>query len=383
MFYHSILVFIIKKLSHASILLLFLKKSPRKCKCLLKKGFMASLFNSRIAILISEHVGKHNKQYSNNLDLAKKAGISDGTISKLKIQDIKNPDTIVLRKLSRAFNRDDDYLYNLWLFSNGQTKFDPEISYQINKLFKKKLSLRAFFDELFLLIYKTKDKEKLIGLLKEEFNAKQVNNYHFDDFVDFAFNATYSKNSDEQSKVISLVLCSLYSLNLLDLFNYLDETLKKETRNKDAQFIKDTQKSMEPFRYPSDNYEQRPVFKATGGKMKQYIADGFTGENGRLEWGYFKDMPRGFFVEVEGNSMIGAGIKDKDYCLINPHVEVKDGDIVLAVNGNTEATIKKFKKTTTGIFLSPSNPDFEPIFIESKEVEKWQFFKVVESRHKF
>lgn len=42
--------------------------------------------------------------------------------------------------------------------------------------------------------------------------------------------------------------------------------------------------------------------------------------------------------------MIDSGIKDKDYCLINQHTQVNNGDIVLAVNIETEATAKKLKK---------------------------------------
>lgn len=54
------------------------------------------------------------------------------------------------------------------------------------------------------------------------------------------------------------------------------------------------------FRYPSDNNEQRPAFKATGGKLNQFIESGFTVENGRSEWGYSKTSQTLYLLKLIG-----------------------------------------------------------------------------------
>ena len=94
-------------------------------------------------------------------------------------------------------------------------------------------------------------------------------------------------------------------------------------------------------------------------------------------------MSNTFFVEVARYLMLVPAIKNKDYCLIYSHETPRDSDIVLAINSDTDATIKKFKKTQQGVNANPSNTEFDTIFIEAKVAQKWFFYKIIESRHKF
>jgi len=62
-----------------------------------------------------------------------------------------------------------------------------------------------------------------------------------------------------------------------------------------------------------------------------------------------------FIVEINGNSMIGIGIYDRDKVLIKKSDEYKNGDVVLARIGD-EVTLKTFIHEDGRVFLRPENP---------------------------
>lgn len=85
-----------------------------------------------------------------------------------------------------------------------------------------------------------------------------------------------------------------------------------------------------------------------------------------------------FALRVDGNSMIGARIRDGDTVIVRKQNYADNGDIVV-VSVNGESTVKRYKKTGNIIYLFPENPDFEPIPVT--EHDKFFIFgKVVEVR---
>jgi repressor LexA len=68
----------------------------------------------------------------------------------------------------------------------------------------------------------------------------------------------------------------------------------------------------------------------------------------------FLPGPEVFFLRVKGDSMVGRGILDGDYVLLQPQ-EAKEGDIV-AVRIGEEATIKTLRHADGKIVLEPANP---------------------------
>jgi DNA polymerase V len=67
-----------------------------------------------------------------------------------------------------------------------------------------------------------------------------------------------------------------------------------------------------------------------------------------------------FFVRVEGESMINAGIFSGDILVVDRALEPADKKIVIAhING--ELTVKRIRMNGNEIFLVPENPEFEPI----------------------
>lgn len=67
-----------------------------------------------------------------------------------------------------------------------------------------------------------------------------------------------------------------------------------------------------------------------------------------------------FALRVRGDSMIGAGIFDGDKIVVRPQQTAENGEIVVALLEDS-ATVKRFQKTRTGVWLMPENPNYEPI----------------------
>lgn len=71
---------------------------------------------------------------------------------------------------------------------------------------------------------------------------------------------------------------------------------------------------------------------------------------------------KAYVLQVKGDSMMGEGILDGDFVIIEEDYEVKDGDIVIATLENGLATLKKFFREATRIRLEPANASMQPIY---------------------
>ncbi|MBB4097348.1 transcriptional repressor LexA [Sphingomonas kyeonggiensis] len=67
-----------------------------------------------------------------------------------------------------------------------------------------------------------------------------------------------------------------------------------------------------------------------------------------------------YALEVAGDSMVEAGILDGDYALIRRTETARDGEIVVALIEENEATLKYFRKEGAMIRLDPANRDYNP-----------------------
>ncbi|HBC72700.1 MAG: LexA repressor [Candidatus Amesbacteria bacterium GW2011_GWB1_47_19] len=77
---------------------------------------------------------------------------------------------------------------------------------------------------------------------------------------------------------------------------------------------------------------------------------------------------RCFVLQVKGESMIEAGIFDRDYVVIEQTETAKDGEVVVALLDNGFATLKRFFKEATRIRLEPANSSMSPIFVAGDKV---------------
>ncbi len=66
-----------------------------------------------------------------------------------------------------------------------------------------------------------------------------------------------------------------------------------------------------------------------------------------------------YILEVQGESMIEAGIHDGDMAIIQRKDDATTGDIVVALVDGEEATLKRLRKKGASIALEAANPEFE------------------------
>ncbi len=67
-----------------------------------------------------------------------------------------------------------------------------------------------------------------------------------------------------------------------------------------------------------------------------------------------------YALEVSGDSMVEAGILDGDYALIRRTQTARDGEIVVALIADSEATLKYFRREGAMIRLDPANRAYDP-----------------------
>jgi repressor LexA len=69
-----------------------------------------------------------------------------------------------------------------------------------------------------------------------------------------------------------------------------------------------------------------------------------------------------FMLQVDGESMIQAGIFDGDYVIVRDQDSARNGDIIVALVNGEEATVKRFFREADRVRLQPENDSMEPIY---------------------
>ena len=67
-----------------------------------------------------------------------------------------------------------------------------------------------------------------------------------------------------------------------------------------------------------------------------------------------------YALEVAGDSMVDEGILDGDYALIRRQDTARDGEIVVALINEEEATLKTFRREGQMVRLDPANRHYDP-----------------------
>ena len=75
-----------------------------------------------------------------------------------------------------------------------------------------------------------------------------------------------------------------------------------------------------------------------------------------------------FILNVEGDSMIEAGILDGDKVIVRSQTIAENGDIIVAMTEENEATVKRFYKEKTRYRLQPENSAMNPIYLQNVSV---------------
>ena len=100
-------------------------------------------------------------------------------------------------------------------------------------------------------------------------------------------------------------------------------------------------------------------------------ADDYTEENIDLNEHLISNPFSTFFLKVKGESMINAGIKDKDLIIVDKSLIAKPGNIIIAMIDG-EFTIKRLSIKNDELYLKAENhnyPDFR--FKNHIDVQIW------------
>ena len=88
-----------------------------------------------------------------------------------------------------------------------------------------------------------------------------------------------------------------------------------------------------------------------------------------ISLGDFTGSREVFVLEVAGDSMIDEHIVDGDYVLVERTNTARDGEIVVALVNNSEATLKRIYREGATTRLQPSNARMEPIRVPAEAVQ--------------
>ena len=75
-----------------------------------------------------------------------------------------------------------------------------------------------------------------------------------------------------------------------------------------------------------------------------------------------------YVLRVRGSSMIDEQIRDGDYVIVQSRDTALNGEMVIALIDDENATMKKFYREEGRIRLQPANPSLEPMYFEADRV---------------
>ena len=120
------------------------------------------------------------------------------------------------------------------------------------------------------------------------------------------------------------------------------------------------------FRFPDDGPARIPlVGRIAAGSPIEAIEDRET-----LDLETMFDIPgERFALRVTGNSMVDEHICDGDYVICRKTAEARNGETVVALLPEGEATLKKFYREKGRIRLQPANADYRPILVDNVSIQ--------------
>ena len=76
-----------------------------------------------------------------------------------------------------------------------------------------------------------------------------------------------------------------------------------------------------------------------------------------------------YVLRVKGDSMIDEQIRDGDFVIVEDRKTAENGEMVIALIGGSDVTLKKFYRESNRIRLQPANPAMQPLILEPGQVQ--------------
>jgi repressor LexA len=160
------------------------------------------------------------------------------------------------------------------------------------------------------------------------------------------------------------------SVSKVTIFEHVEALLKKgalcRTPNKSRSL--DVPPGVE---LPNESrYTQLPlVGTIAAGRPIEAVEDRQTLDLDQIFSDHDTDPGDTFVLRVTGDSMIDEHIRDGDYVIVRRASTARNGQTVVALLNNGEATLKKLFRDKRGIRLQPANPLYEPIIVRDCKIQ--------------
>ena len=76
-----------------------------------------------------------------------------------------------------------------------------------------------------------------------------------------------------------------------------------------------------------------------------------------------------YVLRVRGDSMIDEQIRDGDFVIVEDRKTADNGEMVIALVGGHDVTLKKFYRENGRVRLQPANPTMQPIMVDPDQVQ--------------
>jgi repressor LexA len=76
-----------------------------------------------------------------------------------------------------------------------------------------------------------------------------------------------------------------------------------------------------------------------------------------------------YVLRVKGDSMIDEQIRDGDYVIVEDRKVAENGEMVIALVGGADVTLKKFYREQGRIRLQPANPAMQPMLFDPEQIQ--------------
>ena len=76
-----------------------------------------------------------------------------------------------------------------------------------------------------------------------------------------------------------------------------------------------------------------------------------------------------YVLRVKGDSMVDEQIRDGDFVIIEDRKSADNGEMVIALVGGSDVTLKKIYRENGRVRLQPANPTMQPLFVDPDQVQ--------------
>ena len=112
---------------------------------------------------------------------------------------------------------------------------------------------------------------------------------------------------------------------------------------------------------------KRPILGYAKAGYDMYAQENYMGDEEVTEEDFYKGD---YFLQIQGDSMIGSGIMDGDLALIKQCSTVSSCEIAVVMIGDDEVTVKKVIKKPDMLVLEATNPLTENRYFSQQEIQQ-------------